>query len=379
MKKITILHVFPDDKFFDSTADFYDQLANVENRYYFYSKDKTYQFKYIKSVEKIRLFNSFIGYLNEFRRKDLDVVFFHSLTGKKYFFIKLIRPGVKIIWWSWGFDVYGSVHHSLPFINVPLYKPLTEKYMKKNKPNKRGLLARLDSLFYDRIRKSGVRRIDYFIPSVLVDYDLMKECCPFFRAKIFPYGIKRQEFAFQYHEKCGDVLVGNSLSYTNNHLDVFDTLYGIDLNANRRFIIPVNYGEDYGGVDKLISLSNFKKENVKWLTKFLSKEEYFSLFNNISHAVFGMMRQQGMGSVLYCLRTGVKVYVYKDSVIARQLRDLHYIFYTIEDDLNDASLGEALAKENAMVNYNIYMKRYEGRQLSDVEKCLGEVTRKDGL
>lgn len=39
MKKVVILHVFTDDKFFDSVSSFFDSLKNVENVYVFYSKD----------------------------------------------------------------------------------------------------------------------------------------------------------------------------------------------------------------------------------------------------------------------------------------------------------------------------------------------------
>lgn len=38
MKKVVILHVFTDDKFFDSVSSFFDSLKNVENVYVFTKK-----------------------------------------------------------------------------------------------------------------------------------------------------------------------------------------------------------------------------------------------------------------------------------------------------------------------------------------------------
>lgn len=48
-----ILHVFPDEKFFDYVSDFFDELNNVENLYIYYNREQNYTFKYIKNTSKI--------------------------------------------------------------------------------------------------------------------------------------------------------------------------------------------------------------------------------------------------------------------------------------------------------------------------------------
>ncbi|MCR4828267.1 MAG: TDP-N-acetylfucosamine:lipid II N-acetylfucosaminyltransferase [Bacteroidales bacterium] len=372
-KTITIFHVFPDEKFFDSTADFYDSLSNVENRYFFYTKNKNYKFKYIKKSDKINIVNGIFNYIKELRKKDIDIVFFHTLLGRNYFFSRLVRHKAKVIWWSWGYDIYLGRYHSTPLLNIPLYKKLTLDYIKQHESFHISLYQKIIKNNYEWIRRKAVKRVDYFIPSIPIDYDLMIEQCPFFHAKPFPYGLIRQDIPFHYRKQCGNILVGNSLTYTNNHLDIFETLYSIDFDANRKIVVPISYGDAFSGADKFIALTHFSDDRVIWLKDFLSREKYFELFDNISHAVFGMMRQQGMGNVMYCLRTGKKVFLYKDSVISRQLNDLGYIFYTIEDDLDSSSLSSCLSQDEAKHNYQIYMSRYNHRSLEDVQNKLYEV------
>ena len=52
--RIVILHVFDDEKFFDSASDFFDSIPGIENLYYMYMPDNS-SFKFIKKREKIEL------------------------------------------------------------------------------------------------------------------------------------------------------------------------------------------------------------------------------------------------------------------------------------------------------------------------------------
>jgi hypothetical protein len=52
--KIVILHVFDDEKFFDSASDFFDSISGIENLYYMYMPDNM-AFKFIKKNEKINI------------------------------------------------------------------------------------------------------------------------------------------------------------------------------------------------------------------------------------------------------------------------------------------------------------------------------------
>ena len=60
------------------------------------------------------------------------------------------------------------------------------------------------------------------------------------------------------------------------------------------------------------------------------------------------------------------MYIFKDSLIARQLRKDGYIFFTIEDDLNQESLSTCLSEEDARHKYDLYIKHFDGHGKEDV-------------
>ena len=83
-----------------------------------------------------------------------------------------------------------------------------------------------------------------------------------------------------------------------------------------------------------------------------------------------MVRQQGLGNIFSCLVSGVKVYLYKDSIAAKQLRRDGYVFYSIEDDLTTQSLSCCLSKTDSYHNYYTYINFIRERNLRAVKKQL---------
>ena len=83
---IAILHIFLDEKFFDSVSNFFDTLENIENYYYYYNKGNI-PFKYIKQTDKIKFFYSEKEYIEAISLKKVDIVYLHSLSPSFYKYI----------------------------------------------------------------------------------------------------------------------------------------------------------------------------------------------------------------------------------------------------------------------------------------------------
>ena len=377
MRKITILHVFKDQKFFDYISNIYDGINFLNNLYYFYTSNKKYSYKYIKRTEKVKLVHNLSEYKKLFSSNDIDVILFHSMSEQYHSFFDYIDDSKIVIWWSWGGDIYNRNYGVLPpLIKYELYKPLTKEYI-KNAPEKRAFrykaklfVKKLMFLYLLKKRNKAIRRTDYFIPCMPLDYKLLKENCSFFYAKELPIGMTKPLNDLIIHETPGNILIGNSLTYTNNHLDIFEELKNIRLGYDRKYIIPVSYG--WGGAfdcnpENLISKCKLEEKYVIWLKDYLDRDEYFRLFNNVTHAIYGVLRQQALGNIYSCLRKGIKVYLYKDSIISRQLKDQGFIFYTIEDDLNERSLSECLSKDDALTNLKADRLRYEMLKVENLE------------
>ena len=243
--KIVILHVFDDEKFFDSASDFFDSISGIENLYYMYMPDNM-AFKFIKKNEKINIITSYQKYISFFSAPFIDGIYFHSLNFKYYKYFKYISPEKKVIWWSWGYEIYHPVRLLQPLIKLDLFKPKTRAYVWK----RRKLIKNVFRLLYyvliychdNYIRKKVLARIDYFTPVIPLEYTLLVKKHSIFRAKPFLLGLGpgiSQKNEFVYHEKAKYVLVGNSLSYTNNHLDIFFIISKYKL-ENQKIVVPIN-------------------------------------------------------------------------------------------------------------------------------------------
>ena len=110
-----------------------------------------------------------------------------------------------------------------------------------------------------------------------------------------------------------------------------------------------------------------REDQALWLDTFLPREQYIALYDNITHAIFGAIRQQGIGNVAACFRTGVKVFLYKDSIIYKQYKEWGYKVFSIEEDLCLDSLSTCLSEEDAQINYQLSIKRYRHAYRENVE------------
>lgn len=384
-KPIKILHVFPDEKFFDSVSLYFDEIPNVDNLYYYYSRDKFYQFRKIKRTDCIKLFHTKKEYVKNLSRQDIQIIYFHSLPASKYWLFNYIDSKKIVIWWSWGFDIYNSCFGIKPLIPLDLYKKLTFDYIqlidKSNYRKKiRSIIHLLLRPYYRQLQKRVVSRIDYYTPVIPLEYDLMKDFCPFFHANPFMIGRgpgRYIDYVFTSKKTLGNVLIGNSLSYENNHFDIFNCLQlrSIDIHPNK-YIVPISYGQAYGGME---SFKRIAKEfplvdnNCIYLTDYLTKDQYTVLLNSITHAVFGVIRQQAMGNIFYLLRNGVKIYLYKDSLVYIYLKSVGFFIYNIEDDLTQDSILQVLDEEKALHNFYLFKRREELGKIDYIKKELSTI------
>lgn len=381
MREIVILHVFRDEKFFDSVADFFDSLKGVRNIYALYSYTKSISFKYIKNIERVDVYTDYKQYVSLFSSPEIQIIYFQSLPPMYYKWFKYIGKDKLVFWWCFGYEIYSSISFLSPLINIDLYKPLTKKYQKKYilKDLALKIYQTIKYPYYSFFRAKIINRIDYFTPVLPDEYFLLKDKCNIFKAKPFALyggpGIgKRPEFS--YHKHNGNILLGNSLTYTNNHLDILTQLNDCDIDSSRNIYVPMSYGNAYRcGIDlkKYVSNSSF---SFVWLDLFLPFEQYLKIFNSITHAVFGVIRQQSMGNILICLARGIKVFLYKDSIIYNYLRNKGYTVFTIDDHLNTMELNTILSYQESKNNYQLllagYVEKKEKYEKDLVDVLLGK-------
>lgn len=367
MKQITILHIFSDEKFFDGVSRFFDALENVNNIYVFYTPDKDFNFTYIKRTDVVKVVHDMESYAEYLSHPDIDIIYLQSLNPDFYPYFQYIDDAKKIIWWCFGFEIYQYYTMALqPLVPITLYKPLTKKHIDAQS----SWIYRCAKYIYHNIkfrarkklRKQILSRIDYFSPVLSSEYQLMCDHVPQFKAKPFMLssgpGMPKKSEAKSL-TTAGNILVGNSLTLTNNHLDIAAHIRDFNI-GERKYIFPISYGSDYKNTAEFQRLLDLPEKNTLFMEGFIPFAEYTQIFDSISHAIFGHMRQQAMGNIFLSLRNGIKVYLYSESIAYKYLKSAGYKVFSIED-LTESSLQIPLGQTDSYHNHELSYRRNENK------------------
>ena len=302
-------------------------------------------------------------------KDDYDVVYFLSMADVWWKVLDYIPKNKKIIWWAWGYDLYDVQARGLkPLIKLSLYKTNTLKLLhhtlwglKESVRTK--LLEYTLGLYYGALRKHRMYRIDYIQPVFSLEYEYIKglnlsnfKALPFYTLQ----QIQKTDFLLSQRNPNGSIILGHSAQITGNHLDVFTDIKKY-IPMGREIVIPLNYGMmDYADIVKKVVVTQGESMNIKILDKFLPLDEYHNLLKNCSYAIYGAIRQQAMGNISWAIRQGIKVFLYKDSMIYKHLKNCGIIVYAIEE-INEKSFSTPLSKEELEINMNAKMQELKDR------------------
>ncbi len=373
--RIRILLLTQDDKFF---GDIFTRFTNDER---FITKagvivDSPVT-KFAKEGPNVAILNNKRTVKAFLQQSKYDVLYIFPFPATTWWIINFIPKEKKVIWWGWGYDLYSSFYKATPLIDIENFKPITKNFVKQVSPY-RGVIGFFRKLKdypqrckINYIRRKVLSRIDYFQPVVETEYHLLREQYSCFNAKLFYY---KQNIPIppitSSNNKLGDILIGNSSITYNNHCDIWERVKDIEVNG-RKFILPMNYGDikyrDY--VEANIRLSH--NQSVLILKDFLPAEKYWSLLKNCSYAIFGHIRQQALGNVSYCLNNGIKIFLYKDSIMYKFLHDYGFHVFTIEE-IDDDSLSVPLTREQANHNCSIQIAWFRSKD-KIFESCVNEL------
>lgn len=365
MKKL--LHIVPDDKFIDCAIDLFDSAnANVENRYVCLVDSDDYSFKYIKNTSKVeRVKTDSVESL--WNDSNVDLFCFHTLDYSKYQYVLSIPATKKILWLSWGYDLYSQYQACPPILNISCFKPLTQNYLGYSVswkthikqwlrfalhfPSRLGELYRTKKAEYQAycVQKRVLNRVNYISTVLPSEYDMLRKNTST-KAQYFPfqYASKRAKSDLpQMVENADYLLVGNSATPTNNHLDILSILEkrGIT-NAIK---MPMSYGDKYYA-DYVKGVVANSKLNIDIVTDFMERAEYISFLTHCKALVLGCMRQQALGNITLMLSQGSKVFLYKDSVNYKFLHKEGFVVFTIEDDLTNENINAPLTEQEIATN-----------------------------
>ena len=165
-------------------------------------------------------------------------------------------------------------------------------------------------------------------------------------------------------------MIGNSATYTNNHVDIFDILKNFKI-GNRKLITPLSYGDDcYAEMVVKVGKKYFNNNFVP-ITSYMCLEEYNNTISDCGFVIMGHLRQQAMGNISTMLLKGAKVFLSKENSIYSMYIDMGVKIFSLEEDLSEDALKDEL-NSNDKENNRTLLLNYWAREkaVQDVENLM---------
>ena len=343
-----ILHFVTDEKFIDMASREFEAVAPGRNRFLMLAKP--YKLRYIRNtaVEFVsrRACKRLLG------KGDYSGICLHNLYSGSAV-LRYLPAGKKVVWFGWGFDYYNGPLSS-PEVSRSLFLPQTQALISQLKARSevspRLIARRLRGLLLKSMparSRAPLERIDYFSPVLDVEFAMVKERNPWFRAEHVPwsYGTVEDDFSLPgggVRATGTDLLVGNSSSAPNNHLEIFDWLRGRDDLGNRKIIVPLSYGNEQYRVAVIAAGRELLGDRFVPLSEFQPIEQYLETVSRCGFVFMNHLRQQAVGTVVIALLAGAKLFLNASNPLFEWLRARGAVVF-------DPALIRPDSSENALV------------------------------
>lgn len=365
------LHILPDEKIINRTIETFEHVFPEENRYIVISSNES---RYIQKEQPnvfivkygTKEFWKYVGNVQNYQS-----IIIHLMTKYAVSFINSINHN-NIYWIEWGVDLYDILLEPRGF-RMYYNNNVMDRFVHSSFKSK---IAHkyLNFLFPSRDRKKAIRKVKYFVPDSMYDeYPLLLKYYPQYShlkyREFFYYPINQVVDQSMVNNLCkgNNIIVGNSASFTGNHLEVIDILSKINL-GNRKVKFSLCYG---GSSDYRNYISNYGKRllksNYSEITEFMPLTEYNKFLLDASYFIYNNYRQEAVGNILVALYFGGKVFLNDNSPLLSFYKRLGLLIFKVSDITID-SLNSTLDIESINRNREIIEKHYSKERLHQLVK-----------
>lgn len=360
MKKLNILHLAKDEKFIDQAIKTFEQIAPGKNHLYLISSKKP---KLVKSPAKTLTKLQAITGLFSKELLSHDIIVIHSLNPDWFNTINKLPKDKVLIWLGWGYDYYDILHES----ESDLLLPLTKKSWKEASQQE-SLIAKskkkLKKLLSPVKKQSIIERIDIFAPVLPSEYGMVKEKCfseKFPKQAIWNYGNLEEDLVKGFiNEKISGnaILVGNSASAENNHIDSFSLLSNLKI-GHRKVITPLSYGNSKYRDLVLSEGHKYLEHQFVALTEFMPISEYVNTLKSCGFVIMNHLRQQAVGNIVIMLYLGAKVFLQKDCPTFKFFKQQGAEIFSIQElEKSPNLLNQKLDEKSQATNRRIVIENW---------------------
>lgn len=169
------------------------------------------------------------------------------------------------------------------------------------------------------------------------------------------------------------VLVGNSASYTNNHLEVLDLLRNLPVMSSLKVIAPLSYGDDCCLEAVLAKGKQCLGERFEPVTDFMSIDDYVALLKQCGFAVMNHKRQQALGNIVIMLYLGARIFLREDNPVYQMFKQEGAVLNSIAELKTQPELLQTpLAEKEIETNIAVLYKHWSKKAIDQKTKNLVE-------
>lgn len=370
-----ILHLSDDTIFLDDTINQFEAVAPGQSIYLV----NTSTLKKVKNIDKVvscerntEQYKKFIDRLSDF-----DAVILHELTHQKVQIVNKASKNVNFVWMLMGADGFYMEEFKGRWHSEQTKKLLNILEKQKRHYKLRKILSNTQLYFlYSFIKKGyvisntekvkAIKRINFLAPIIEEDFNIMNEKFMLEDVKYLPYSHGSIETIITDPEKRNNIyipkenriLLGNSASPSNNHIDIFYRLK--KLNFKGEVICPLSYGNTEYKEKIIAEGKNILGSSFIPLVEFLPLLQYQELIRSCNIVIMNHFRQQAMGNIISAIWHGAKVYLNQKNPAYHYFNRIGVRVLSIQDGLDELSNSEVLLNNTDYIlkNRNVLSKNY---------------------
>jgi len=363
-----ILHLAEDGIFIDYAIDQFETIAPGHNKFLIHVPNQNNKLKHIKKSNKVITATwpskDYLNHLGDLTQYNFVVI--HCLNNYKVDIINRAHPKTKFLWIFWGHEIYSTISQE----KEKCLQPVTKSIMcdlQMNQFIKRVLVDKCKSIlrpiyyrFFNKYvhdehyHRAALKCVDCCATFMQEDYKVAKR---YMSKKIewqwFSYFSMEPLLGPLFDKKCNghNILLGNSSTAENNHLEALAILSKLQLNA-REVITPLSYGID-GYRDRVVQLGHqCFGDHFKPLILFMDIEAYNAKLQSCGIVVMNHYRQQAVGNILTTLWLGAKLYLNECNPVYQYLHKLGIILFSIEKELVPDNPSVLTLMSDSEINHN---------------------------
>ena len=374
-----ILHIVNDEKFIDMAFRIFEEVHPHQNECIVLSSSN--ELTYIKStpctivdinqVDIKKLVHSF---------KKYDGIVLHGLDNLKLEILKYLPKDTITIWIGFGYDYYDLIVGK----HTDLFDSKTKSlYSEQNNDIYTGQsMFRNDNFYFVRVlkklkckikgiktKKELINKVAFFAPVLNEEYTMVEKSL---RQKFKPqfldwnYGTLEDDLIRGYQDvkiHSNNILVGNSASYENNHIEIFELLEKLNIN-DRKIISPLSYGKkEYREEIKSAGEKIFQTKFVA-LTDFIPIDKYIEMISSCSVVIMNHIRQQALGNIVTMMYLGAVIILKEENPVYKFFKKEGVFIYSMDELENEPKLiSHRLTKKEIDFNRRI-LKKHWSRDVS---------------